>query len=164
MGYKLQLKQFRQHQDDGKVVENVFLQRNRRDKQALLYFRESQQVIRYLQYPLHPKAVHTALMCSQWSRASAAPGESVPNCWISPQPTLMIISWWRNSRDWLGSESQRVDLGLKLRDLDYILQTATVTEKGACGKCETKEEKKRATERNTVREGVWCWRDMRVCV
>lgn len=56
-----------------------------------------------------------------------------PHCWISLQPTLMIISWRRNRREWLGNDSQCVDLGVKLRDLDYILQTATTDERGFVG-------------------------------
>ncbi len=71
----------------------------------------------------------------------------------------MIISWWRNSRDWLGSDSPSVDFGLNLQDLDYIHQTVTAAERGFAGNARQRE---RATERknDTEKEGVWC----RLCV
>lgn len=75
----------------------------------------------------------------------------------------MIISWWRNSRDWLGSDSQYVDFGPKLRDLNYILQTATATERGFVGNVRQRE---RAPGRksDTEKEGAWCHLSVHACV
>lgn len=56
-----------------------------------------------------------------------------------------------------------MDFGLNLRDLDYILQTATATERAFVGNGRQRE---RATERknDTEKEGAWCRLCVHACV